>query len=138
MIVTSIYKGESSFNLGFKKTTRVESKQRSLKCIENKYNELYKKDMYRFVTTAYNDCIEGTRYKTEQVLQLIFGEGHKYIKNLFEHPEGGTEPSLDEIRNKIVHGNLTLLYKQHIKLVRNRLWDIKKIAKELINASSVL
>jgi hypothetical protein len=103
-----------------------------LECIEKKYNKWYEKDKYRFITAAYHDCIEGTRHKTEQVLQLIFGEGHKYIKDLFKLPEDGKELSLYEIRNRIAHGNLTLLDKNDVKLVRNRLWDIQSIAKELI------
>lgn len=132
IIVTSIYKGEASFNLGFKKNTKDQSRQRSLECIEKKHNDLYEQDKFCFVTTAYSECIQGTRYKTEQVLQLVFGEGHKYIKNLFESPEHGEELSLYDIRNKIVHGNLTLLDKEQVKLVRSRLWDIQSIAKELI------
>lgn len=132
MISTYIYKGKASFNLGFRKTTKAEDRQKSIECIEEKYNELYEKDKFRFVTTAYSDCIQGTRYKTEQVLNLIFGEGHKFIKDLFESPESTTELSLYEIRSKIVHGNLTLLDKNQVKLVQNRLWDIQSIAKELI------
>jgi len=131
-IVTSVYRGKASFGLGFQKSEKTEARQRSLDCIEQKHNDLYNQDKFRFVTSAYIECIQGTRAKTEQVLQLVFGEDSPYINDLFEKPEGENKYSLYQIRNRIAHGNLTLLEKDDLELVRRRLWDIKQISKELI------
>ncbi len=132
MIATSVYSGKASFGLGFQKSTKAEAKQRSLGCIEQKYNHLYHKDKLRFVTSAYAECIQGARVRTEQVLQLVFGQDSRYIKDLVGNDEGERPPSLYQIRNKIAHGNLTLLNKDDVELVRSRLSDAKRISKELI------
>ena len=66
------------------------------------------------------------------MLLLVFGEDSRYIKDLFENAEGENKYSLYQIRNKIAHGNLTLLNKNDVELVRSRLWDMNNIAKELI------
>ena len=131
-IVTSVYTGKASFGIGFEKNEKSEARKRSLDCIEQKYNDLYNQDKFRFVITAYTECIQGTNAKTKQVLQLVFGEDSRYIKDLFEGPEGENKYSLYQIRNRIAHGNLTLLEKDDVELVRRRLWDIKEIARELI------
>ncbi len=131
-IVASVYRSTASFGLGFKKCAKDEAKQKSLDCIERKFDELYATDKRRFVTSAYAECIQGARTRTEDVLGLVFGQDSRYIRDLFESAEGERQPSLYQIRSRIAHGNLRLLEKEDVKLVRRRVADIETISKELI------
>ena len=131
-IVSSVYSGKAVFDLGFEKSTREKSKQRSVECIEQKYNALYDKDKFRFVTSAYTECIQGAHARTREVLQLVFGQDSRHIKDLLENQKGNNRPSLYQIRSSIAHGNLTLLQKDDVEFVRTRVLDIKRISEELI------
>ncbi|HBG25473.1 MAG: hypothetical protein A2Y10_01540 [Planctomycetes bacterium GWF2_41_51] len=132
IIVTSVYSGKAEFGLRFQAEKRDQAKQKSISCIEKKYNELFESDKFRFITSAYSECIQGTKYKTEQILDLIFGKDNIYIKNLFKKTEEEIAKSLYEIRNGIAHGSITFLEREDVELVRSKISDIKMIAKELI------
>ena len=111
--------------LGYAPGSRQDRLQQRLGCITEKHDELYATDPVRFVEDAYFQCVVGLRERTRRVLNLVFGEGHEHITQLFSKVDGR---SLSDIRSEIAHGALSLLDRSHEKLVRSRLGDMAKIA----------
>lgn len=129
-ITIAITNGTADFGLGYTKKTKDEIRVATKKCIEEKYKSLYAKDPVRFIREAYSECYESLKSKTHQIVNLVFGENHKYIKKLFNKEKGW---SLSDIRGALAHGRLSHLDDKHRELVRERIYDIELIARDLIH-----
>jgi hypothetical protein len=129
-VASAVAEGKADFGLGFRKETRSERKQARLTCIKETHDALYEKEPDRFVTEAYFNCVVGLKEKTKRITELVFGPEHPYIKLLFKKGEDGH--SLYSIRGKLAHGGVTLMDRDHERLVRNRLHEIAEISKEFL------
>lgn len=129
-ITIAITDGTADFGLGYTKKSKDEIHDTKKRCIEEKYKSLYAEDPVRFIREAYFDCHESLKSKTRQIVSLVFGEDHEYIKKLFNKEEGW---SLSDIRGALAHGDLSHLDDTHRELVRERIYDIELIARDLIH-----
>ena len=130
-LALAIAQKKASFDLGYEEESKEEAEQRSIQCIDQKHQELYEQDKIRFVRSAYVECIEGSSAKIRKVIELVFGGNHSYVQSLFDRPIRDAY-SLNQIRSRIAHGNLTLLEKDDVEMVWDRIYEIRRIAREFI------
>jgi hypothetical protein len=78
---------------------------------------------------AYFDCCGSLKSKTQEIIKLIFGDKHEYFKKLFENEKG---ESLYDIRGALAHGRLSYSDESSRKIVEERIYDIERIARDLI------
>ena len=109
------------------KATRLAERRR---CIKEKHDEYYATDPELFVREAYFDCVVGLTRRLRRVMTRAFGEEHEHLATMFE--KGGEEYSLAQIRSLIAHGGMTLLDREQERLVRRRVPEIARIAKEFL------
>jgi len=128
-IAIAITNGAADFGLGYTKKDKREIHDARKKCIEEKYKSLYARDPVRFIREAHFECLESLKNKTHQIVNLVFGENHEYIEKLFDKEKGW---SLSGIRGALAHGRLSYLDDNHRELVRERIYDVELIARDLI------
>lgn len=128
-IAVAVDDGHADFGLAYAPATKQERRERTVACIQEKFKQLYGADPVKFVREAYVDCVYSLKEKTKRVTGLVFGSKHPNVKALFEKQEGF---SLSDIRNKLVHGSITLLDRGDEKLVRSRLGEMARIAREFL------
>lgn len=129
-ITIAITDGKADFGLGYNRQSRDNIQEEKKKCIEEKYNRLFKEDPIKFVRDAYFECHESLKSKTRQVVNLVFGQNHDYIQKLFSKERGW---SLSDIRGALAHGELSYLDDNHRELVTERIYDIELITRDLIH-----
>ena len=129
-VAIAVANGDADFGLGYRKEGKAELRQSRLECIKEKYEALYTKAPVRFVEEAYFDCVVGLKKKTKRIIELVFGPKHPYLDLLFE--KGADGHSLNSIRGELAHGGVTLMDRDHEKLVGNRLREIAEISKEFL------
>jgi hypothetical protein len=129
-VASAVAEGKADFGLGYRKETKAERRQARLVCIQEKHDALYENDPACFVREAYFNCIVTIKEQTRRVAELVFGPEHPYLKLLFEKGEDGH--SLSSIRGELAHGGVTLMDRDHEKLVRNRLHEIADISKDFL------
>jgi hypothetical protein len=127
-VALAVVDGHADLGLDYQET-RQERKQKRIRCIQEKFSEVYETEPERFVQEAYSDCIVGIARKLRQITEKVFGADHKYVKALFEDQEG---LSLSNIRSKIAHGEFSLVDRDIESLVRRRLPEISEICKEFL------
>lgn len=122
---------ERKASLGFVKSDEKqhEIEKRIAECIRLKYDELFKTEPKKFVTEAYFECIVSLRRKVQRILELVFGQEHKYISLIFNKKNGY---SLSDIRSEIAHGGITLLDRESEKLVRERIGELEQISRSFL------
>jgi hypothetical protein len=113
------------------KQNKAEKKALASACIQTKYAELFAADPIRFVRESYFDCVGSLTSRTRAGVASVFGEGHPYLKQLFEESSGGDLP-LKDLRGDLAHGDVTLMHKQHEHLVRKHVYEMGHIAKEFL------
>lgn len=128
-IAINITDGKGDFGLILIKKTKSKKKQIKIECVKTKYKELYKSDPLKFVADAYFDCHGTLKSKTQEIIKLIFGDKHEYFKKLFEEEK---KWSLHDIRGALAHGRLSYSDESNRKIVEERIYDIEKIARDLI------
>jgi len=128
-IAITIIGGKGDFGLMFTKKTKDKKKELKTRCIKAKHKELYKSDPIKFIMEAYFDCCGSLKSKTQEIIKLIFGDKHEYFKKLFENEKG---ESLYDIRGTLAHGRLSYSDESSRKIVEERIYDIERIAKDLI------
>jgi len=128
-IAITIIGGKGDFGLMFTKKTKDKKKELKTRCIKAKHKELYKSDPIKFIMEAYFDCCGSLKSKTQEIIKLIFGDKHEYFKKLFENEKG---ESLYDIRGTLAHGRLSYSDESSRKIVEERIYDIERIARDLI------
>jgi hypothetical protein len=128
-IAINIIDGKGDFGLIFTKKTKDKKKELKIRCIKAKHEKLYKSDPIEFIMQAYFDCCGSLKSKTQEIIKLIFGDKHEYFKKLFEKEKG---ESLYDIRGALAHGRLSYSDESHRKIVEERIYDIERIARDLI------
>jgi len=113
------------------KPNKTEKKALANICIHAKHNELFATDPIRFVNESYFECVQSLTAKTKAAVLSIFGEGHRYLKLLFDKSSGG-DISLKDLRSGLAHGDVTLMDKQHEHLVRKHLYEMGEITREFL------
>ena len=129
-VALSIADGKADFNLSLSRDPRDVRKRRRNECIKEIYKNKFSEDPTRFVEEAYFDCVVGIKKKIHRVVGLVFGDEHKHLKALFEKQDDGY--SLNDIRGGLAHGRMTILDKEHEKIVSKRLPDIAEISREFL------
>lgn len=127
----AVAEGKADIGLGYRKEGKAERRNARLECIRERHDRLYEVDPARFVGEAYFDCVVGLKEKTRRVAELVFGAGHPYLNLLFD--KGADGHSLTSIRSELAHGGVTLMDRDHEKLVRGRLHELAKISKEFLS-----
>lgn len=110
---------------------RAERKALATECIRTKHAELFDSDPIRFVEQSYFDCVGSLKTKTKKVATAVFGEGHPYLKLLFEKPAVG-EMSLSDLRSELAHGGITMLEEAHRSVVSKSLYEMGNITREFL------
>ncbi len=129
-VASAVADGGADFGLGYQKESKAERRQARLDCISEMHDRLYTNEAERFVSEAYFDCIVGLKEKTRRVAELVFGKGHRYLTLLFDKGTDGY--SLTSIRGELAHGSVTLINRDHGRLIRSRLHEIEDISKEFL------
>jgi hypothetical protein len=128
-IVMAVTDGNGDFGLGYSKESKAKRIEHQKKCIEERFENLYKEDPIKFVREAYFECYESIRTKTERIMGLVFGEKHEFLKKLFVKENG---VSLYDIRGALAHGKYSHLEEEKRHLVGRRIVEIEQIARHLI------
>ena len=129
-VAIEVMGGNVSFGLDLHLPSKSERRAARLECINEKHAELYHDDPARFVSEAYFSCVVGLKAKTRNVVEAVFGEDSPAVQALFCRAEN-KEP-LSDLRSSIAHGEVSLLVREHMELVRLRLVDIADIARAFI------
>ncbi len=128
-IVIAICDGDGDFRLEYAKEAKDKVQAERFKCIDDKYQKIYRDDPIRFIREAYFDCLESLNSKTRQVINLVFGKDHRYLQLLFEKQN---DWSLNDIRGALAHGKLSHLDENNRELVAERIHEIENISRDLI------
>lgn len=113
------------------KKGKKERKAQSVACIQAKHDSLFATDPIRFVNESYFECVQSLTAKTRTGTRMVFGDGHKYLKILFEESSNGDIP-LKDLRSELAHGYATLLHKGHENLIRRHLYEMGQITREFL------
>lgn len=122
-IASMISSGKTNFNSKKIRMTRNEK----IRCIMEKEAVLRENKPLKFIQSAYEECLKGTKFKLKHVFDIVFGENHEYIELLIAGDE-----SLLFIRNQIAHGVFSLIDSEHIKIVKNHLHEMEEIAHQFL------
>jgi hypothetical protein len=129
-VAIAIAKGEADFGLGYVKETKVDMKKTRIDCLNQLHETLYKENPIEFVQRGYFECVVGLKKKTKKIAELVFGEGHQYIKDLFEKDEDGT--CLNTVRSELAHGGIALHSPDQEKYVLKRVGKMGLIAHDFL------
>lgn len=130
-VAQAIAEGNADFGLNYIRDSKSERERKMQECIEVKINELYPENPRKFIEQAYFDCVLSLKNKTKNIVELVFGNDHPYLNQLFKK-NVEDKKSLLEIRSGIAHGSLSLLDKSDETLVAKRLPEIAQITKEFL------
>lgn len=130
-VATAIADGEDLGNIYLANQTKGGKGAFRVACIKQKYDELFASDPIDFVIESYFECVQSLTAKTKKVASAVFGEGHEYLKLLFQESSGG-DIALSKLRSELAHGYRTLLDKQHERLFHKHLFEMGRIAKEFL------
>lgn len=111
--------------------SRAERRSKASACIQELQLKMLDKDPIAFVREAYFDCVVSLKTKSKTVAAQVFGEGHEYLRLLFEK-SGEDNVSLSELRSELAHGGVTQLDKAHERLIRNNLHKMGSITREFL------
>lgn len=128
-VVIAIKDREVTFGLTLPEETRAERKAWKEECIREKAKLLLDKDPIAFAQEAYFDCVVSLKRATAQILPLVFGQDHEYVKAVLEERDGH---SLSSIRSGLAHGQLSLASPEHEGLVLSRVGEMARIAREFL------
>jgi len=126
----AIVDGDADFGLGLQKDPPAVRREVRLSCIRSLHDAIYAGNPHQFVTEAYFNCVVGLKEKVRRVTQVVFGEDHRFLGLLFDAGTDGH--SLTSIRGELAHGGVTLMDRDHERLVRSRLHEIEEISKEFL------
>lgn len=129
-VARAVADGGADFGLGYRKVGKSERRRARLECIREMHDRSYTEDPVRFVSEAYFECVVGLKEKTRRVAELVFGKDHPHLGLLFER--GADGHSLNSIRGELAHGGVSLMDRDHEKLVRGRVHEIAGISKEFL------
>lgn len=129
-VVIAITEGDAELGFNYEKETRTERKDRVNQGIRSLHDELYETDPEKFIKEAYFNHVVGLKQRTKQICERVFGEGHEYMKSLFEKNEDGF--SLSDLRSELAHGGATLLSPEHRKMIRERLPELAEIVTNFV------
>jgi len=115
----------------FKKPNKTERNELTIECIRQAHSQYFESDPKKFVIHSYFECIETLTSKTKQALLAVFGENHTFYEWLFVKASGG-DIALSKLRSELVHGEKTLLDKQHDHLVRKHVFELEAIARQFL------
>jgi hypothetical protein len=113
------------------KLTKSERRAQAIKCIGEKYEQIFADAPIKFVEQAYFECVKGLKAKAMAVAKTVFGESHPYVRALFVKSTD-TGVSLSDLRSELAHGGMTLLNQQHEDLIRHRVHEMGNIAREFL------
>lgn len=130
IIVHAAYDGDEDLGLNPQNLGRAERRRKRLECIEQLKSNLLETDPQRFVETAYSECVKSLNRRRREVCELVFGPAHGAMPALFTDTD--EKESLTTIRNWLAHGGVSLVDREHEKLVRERLREIADISKEFL------
>lgn len=128
-IAINITDGKGDFGLILVQKTKNKKKEMKIECIKTKYKEFYESDPLKFVVDAYFDCYGTLKSKTQEIIKLIFGNEHEYLRKLFEKEK---RESLYDIRSALAHGRFSYSDKSDRKIVEERIYDIERISRDFI------
>jgi len=112
--------------------TRNERLARREKCIGDTLSRLLQSDSTKAITTAYFDCVVGTKRRLKTHLKHVFTSDPEPIALLFEHKVQGK--SLYDLRHFIAHGTVDALSEAQRDRIRQRVWDAERVARRYILA----
>lgn len=130
IIATSAYDSDVGLGIEVSKDPPATRRAKRVKCIHEKYRELFDSNPTQFVMQAYFQCVQSLTVRRRAVAELVFGASSPHLAKLFEPV--GDQPSLADIRNFIAHGTLSLVDRTQAALVRRRLPEIAGIVKEFL------
>lgn len=96
-------------------------------CIQECFDNYYSSDPTLFATRAYLDCVQSLKTKIKTVLEKVFGEDHKYLKEYFDGKE-----SLWNLRGELVHEAYSDWHFDKKELIRKKSYLLQDIAKEFL------
>lgn len=93
------------------------------------HDELFEDDPGQFVVNAYFEIIQSVTERTRALVRAVFGAGSREYELLFTKSEG---VSLTDLRSKLAHGRWSELSVSEAREIRDRVWQVKAICRELI------
>jgi hypothetical protein len=115
----------------FERGAKREQEQSRADCIKGKYRDYFESNPTQFAIESYFECVQTLTAKTKKAVAAVFGAQHQFYEWLFDKtPEGGI--ALSKLRSQLVHGEKTLLTKEHNHLVRKHLFQMETVVKEFL------
>lgn len=130
VLAVLISEGKTVFYPGVEKKDKTVRRQEKIDCLKKLHDQLYDKKPIEFVEQGYFDCIQSLKTKTKKAVEKVFGEEHQFVKDLFEIQYKGY--TLQNIRNKIAHGDFSKSSTAIANLVWERMPLIQQISREFI------
>src|SRR5580704_524366 len=127
----AIVDGGQFGDIVFRKPSKIERNKLTVECINQKYQELFLADPKRFAVQSYFECVETLTAKTKQAVLAVFGENHTFYQSLFSKSLDG-DIALSKLRSELVHGEKTLLDKEHGHLVRKHVFEMENIVRQFL------
>lgn len=128
-VAAAVADGEANLGLNYIQEDKGRRKERITQELKGKQEE-FLKDPIELVRNSYFDYIVGLTEKTRKVTQLVFGNEHPYVDALFK--KSGDKEALSSLRGNLAHGAVTLLDKDHKKMIEDRLEEMTEISSEFI------
>lgn len=128
-VALALDEGDADFSVGYMRVPKAQRKQERDECIARKHDELYATDRTRFVQDAYFECVVGLDKKVLRVVELVFGQGHEYVRAVRDKRDGY---SLSSMRSAIAHGRLSMRRREDGELVWRRVGEMSRIAREFL------
>ena len=129
-VATAMAEGSLQVGPPLPRETKAERRARRIKCIQERAAELLPVDPIRFAVEAYG-CVQGLSHRTRVALAAVFGDSHPYMAAMFDESDRDGW-SLNDLRNSIAHGTLSLLNPEDEALVSRRSGEVEQIAREFL------
>jgi hypothetical protein len=110
--------------------TKAEKRARRERCIAETLGEWLPRDKTGAIRESYFNCVVGIRERLKTHLERLFTSEAEPVALLFEqHVEG---KPLYELRHTIAHGTADALSAGEMEGIRQRIWDVERIAGQYI------
>jgi hypothetical protein len=99
-------------------------------CMQAALDQHFPHDPNTFAKEVYFTCFKQLAKRRREVAEQLWGLEHQAFRDLFKRTEGAE--SLEDIRDEIAHGRISLLHAEEVRTVRKRLPRLAQIAKAMI------
>jgi hypothetical protein len=106
--------------------TRAERRARRERCIDETLGEWLQRNKTQAIEKSYFNCVKGIKQRLKTHLERLFTSEAEPVALLFEKPVEGKP--LYDLRDTVAHGTADALSAGEMEGIRQRIWDVERIA----------